>query len=552
MASKPEVQVLSPLQKEVAKSVVSALQQEKYIAMDCEGVHLSSTGPLTLMQIGTTKGIVYLFDVMKNEKEQDKSFFKDTGLDDILTSSQIVKVVHSCSNDSAALFHQFGIKLENVFDTQVAHLVIEEHKGRKLPYRLKLAELCRTYSETAQVYEGKDEVQIEWTKRENDYWAKRPLTKEMIDYASGDVTALIPEVYEKQKEYLDENGLMDKYEELVKEEIEFCIDSAMKEKRKLRHRKAMDAVLNHMSAVYKPGTEYTAITDEDEIKALKDISVKEISTYDKVIQNLKHGYVRSFLNKLEEDLKSPDTFISTRSLDYELYDIENNGPGDIRIDASRLRKQVCDVITKDIQRKYTAETPVEKISEPDMQALKYLRPITEDGPASFHPTVLALHWKVEQNDIDVAALNLKADANYDVSFVPKLRFYRSNPHVPLMVKLKAQDLLQKVEAATLLNIPRKYTSESPIEQLSETEKAVVRGLRTSLGSFHPVVVSLHWKITYDGLCKDLEMYREGKLRISKGLEGKIFFCAKNYSVPANVKQKANEFLKLLPDRRRGR
>lgn len=28
-------------------------------------------------------------------------------------------VIHSCAGDSAALFHQFGIKMKNVFDTQV-------------------------------------------------------------------------------------------------------------------------------------------------------------------------------------------------------------------------------------------------------------------------------------------------------------------------------------------------------------------------------------------------------------------------------------------------
>jgi hypothetical protein len=32
------------------------------------------------------------------------------------------------------------------------------------------------------------------------FWEIRPLTDEMIAYASGDVTALIPEVYETQKE----------------------------------------------------------------------------------------------------------------------------------------------------------------------------------------------------------------------------------------------------------------------------------------------------------------------------------------------------------------
>jgi ribonuclease D len=34
-----------------------------------------------------------------------------------------------------------------------------------------------------------------------DLWAKRPMTKEMILYAAGDVTAIVPEVYENQKKY---------------------------------------------------------------------------------------------------------------------------------------------------------------------------------------------------------------------------------------------------------------------------------------------------------------------------------------------------------------
>ncbi|KAK3609998.1 hypothetical protein CHS0354_032343 [Potamilus streckersoni] len=545
MASQKRVLVFSPRDKEACKSVVRKLQQENVIAVDCEGVHLGTKGPLTLIQIGTINGDVYLFDVMKDEKEQDKSFFKDTGLEKVLSSPKIVKVIHSCSGDSAALFHQFGIKLENVFDTQVAHLVIAEHKGRRLPYRLKLAELCSTYSDTAKVYEAKDDVKLEWCKIENDYWAKRPLTQEMIDYASGDVTALIPDVFEKQKRYLEENGQIDKYAEMVQEEIEFHIDPAMKEKRNVRHDKVRDAILSDMSAKYRPSQEYSAITDEDEIKALKDINVRDISAQPRVIQNLKHGQIRTFLTELENDLKTPETFISPRNLDQKLHDIENYGQEEIRKDASRLRKQVCEVVTNDIQRKYTPNTPVENISESDIRVLRYIKPISDDGPSYFHPTVLALHWKVEEHDIDVAVENLRVDPEYNVSFVPKLKFLCFNTKVPQSVKGRATRLLQMVESSILTNIPRKYTRDTPLDQLSETEKTVIRDIRTKSNTFHPTIVSLHWRICYDGLCRDLERYKEGKLRLNSGLEKKLVFFLNNRSVPADVKKKAKEFQQYL-------
>ncbi|KAL3859216.1 hypothetical protein ACJMK2_009445 [Sinanodonta woodiana] len=550
MASETKVLVFSPGDKEACRSAIRRLEQEKVIAVDCEGVHLGTKGPLTLMQIGTINGDVYLFDVMKNEKEQDKSFFKDTGLDNVLSSPNIVKVIHSCSGDSAALFHQFGIKLDNVFDTQVAHLVIAEHKGRRLPYRLKLAELCSTYSDTAKVYEAKEDVKIEWCKRENDYWAKRPLTQEMIEYASGDVTALIPDVFEKQKKYLEENGQIDKYAELVQEEIEFYIDPAMKERRKLRNGKASEAVLKDMSAKYRPSTQYSAITDEDEIKALKDINVRDIPNQPSLIQNLKHGHIRAFLSELENDLKTPETFISSRNLDQELHDIEQYGQDEIREYASKLRKQVCEVVTKDIQRKYTSNTPVESISETDIRVLRYIRLISGDELIYFHPTVIDLKWKIEEYDMDAAMEKLRADPEYNVSFVPKLKFLSFNTKVPSSVKRKAQQLLEKVEDSILANIPRKYTRDTPLDQLSDTEKAVLRDIRITSNTFHSTVSSLHWRICYDGLCIDFERFKAGKLSMNSGLEKKLYFFANNRCVPADVKKKAKEFqLYLLKARR---
>ena len=37
----------------------------------------------------------------------------------MLQDSTIVKVMHDCRQDSAALYYQMGIKLQNIYDTQV-------------------------------------------------------------------------------------------------------------------------------------------------------------------------------------------------------------------------------------------------------------------------------------------------------------------------------------------------------------------------------------------------------------------------------------------------
>ena len=42
--------------------------------------------------------------------------------------------------------------------------------------------------------------QTKWNKLEAEYWAKRPLTQEMIKYAANDVIAIVPEVYMAQKQ----------------------------------------------------------------------------------------------------------------------------------------------------------------------------------------------------------------------------------------------------------------------------------------------------------------------------------------------------------------
>ncbi|MCD7446778.1 hypothetical protein HAX54_016871 [Datura stramonium] len=52
-----------------------------------------------------------------------------------LESVYVTKVIHDCQRDSEALYYQFGIKLHNVMDTQIAYYLIEEQLGKKsAPY----------------------------------------------------------------------------------------------------------------------------------------------------------------------------------------------------------------------------------------------------------------------------------------------------------------------------------------------------------------------------------------------------------------------------------
>eukprot|EP00105_Crassostrea_gigas_P044599 XP_019928747.1 PREDICTED: piRNA biogenesis protein EXD1 isoform X2 [Crassostrea gigas] len=151
------------------RQIVSILSSESVLAVDCEGIALGVEGPMTLLQICTYSGDVYLFDVQEN-----RELFSEGHLKIVLESDEILKVcnctflkygmnimvIHACSYDSAALYHQFGVTLQNVFDTQVADTVLEEHNERLLVSSLDLQELCQKYSSSKKVSDYKEQLKI--------------------------------------------------------------------------------------------------------------------------------------------------------------------------------------------------------------------------------------------------------------------------------------------------------------------------------------------------------------------------------------------------------
>lgn len=155
------------------------------IGFDCEGINLGFNGQITLMQMATVDGCAYIFDLISCPE------MIQAGLKALLENPNIIKVIHDCRNDAANLYRQFDITLCSVFDTQAAHAVLTFQETGKPVYKTKnisLNAMCSLYE--APTNPMKEQLKNVY-RRDQRYWSRRPLTKEMMLYASADVLCLI-------------------------------------------------------------------------------------------------------------------------------------------------------------------------------------------------------------------------------------------------------------------------------------------------------------------------------------------------------------------------
>ena len=168
------------------------------VAMDCEGVRLGRFGRLSLIQIMEPCGTFTLVDGVDQKTV--------VALEPLLSSTAVCKVMHDCREDAAALFHQFeGIRLTNVIDTQVANLLIQrEEKAQRIHQS--------GYNDLVQKYLGKAVHQSVGMKdkmiADAMLWHKRPLSKDLVDYAIEGVEHLLP-LWSSLQSALRQAGLSD-------------------------------------------------------------------------------------------------------------------------------------------------------------------------------------------------------------------------------------------------------------------------------------------------------------------------------------------------------
>lgn len=162
------------------EALVSQWQESEYLAIDTEFIRTSTfLAQPGLIQIADTQG-VYLIDPLAL---QDLS-----PLVAVLENPNIIKIMHSMSEDVDLLFHSVGAKISRVFDTQIAASFLG--LGPALGYQNLVVEVLS--------------VELDKGETRSD-WLQRPLTQSQLHYAALDVVYLL-KLYDVLKPRLQEAG----------------------------------------------------------------------------------------------------------------------------------------------------------------------------------------------------------------------------------------------------------------------------------------------------------------------------------------------------------
>eukprot|EP00127_Corallochytrium_limacisporum_P000764 Clim_evm50s25 gene=Clim_evmTU50s25 len=174
------------------------IEKESVVACDCEGVRLGRDGILTLVQIGTPTH-VFLFDIVLGGKAMFAA-----GLGQLLTSKTLLKVMHDCRCDADALYHIYGVKLRNVFDTQLAFAIHHKASRGNYPYPVGLNTLLKKFIGINEADNPYREAIKDQLALGSEIFAQRPMSDDVIGYSVHDAKFILP-VYEEIRKLLDDD-----------------------------------------------------------------------------------------------------------------------------------------------------------------------------------------------------------------------------------------------------------------------------------------------------------------------------------------------------------
>lgn len=142
---------------------------EDHLSVDCEMMGLNPRRDrLCVIQICDSKNRVSLVQILLDQKDAPR-------IRKLFENPDIVKIFHFARMDTLFLRYRLGIDTKNVFCTKIASKLVRTYTDRH-----GLKELIREFF---------DEVLDK--KNQSSDWGAKILTKDQIEYASGDVIYLI-------------------------------------------------------------------------------------------------------------------------------------------------------------------------------------------------------------------------------------------------------------------------------------------------------------------------------------------------------------------------
>ena len=172
---------------EDSRRVVENLLREGYpIAVDLEGISGNHKSSCT--------GLVSIKDVHGNftffRPRRNPALYQEGGLATLLESHHVLKIMHASGGDASSLYRD-GVKLWNVFDTEVAHRVLEfQINGASLTnfQAIGLNNLCAYCGIESNPLKGKIKFNP-WNER-NVNENKNVMSEEFLLYSAWDVEQL--------------------------------------------------------------------------------------------------------------------------------------------------------------------------------------------------------------------------------------------------------------------------------------------------------------------------------------------------------------------------
>ena len=160
--------------RDALEQAAEELGRARRIAVDLEAdsmFHFQEK--VCLLQIASTQA-TYVVDPLELDDLEP--------LKPLMDDKRISKVLHGADYDIRSLYRDFGIRIRNLFDTELA--------SRFLGIRESGLEA---------VLKSRFDVRLNKKYQRKD-WSRRPLPGEMMDYAAGDVAHLLPLAREIQQE----------------------------------------------------------------------------------------------------------------------------------------------------------------------------------------------------------------------------------------------------------------------------------------------------------------------------------------------------------------
>ncbi|KAG6899660.1 hypothetical protein C0993_008236 [Termitomyces sp. T159_Od127] len=194
------------------RKAMSALSGSTILAFDCEGKKLGTVGGklsfITLRSINprASSPEAYLVDAVKLGQESLRPIF------DLLENELILKVVFDGRMDSSCLLHDYGVRLQNVVDLQLADVKSRVHESlqrriARFPRWISPWDVYQNPGRYEKIYklsgleqcaEEHSLIQKVFSKRQFDHslWLERPAKEANLKYAARDVK-LISMIFDK-------------------------------------------------------------------------------------------------------------------------------------------------------------------------------------------------------------------------------------------------------------------------------------------------------------------------------------------------------------------